>query len=112
MWIGTNLLDGVYAEYAVRLVTKQTLNCVKLLLYYIHVSIFQAQFIQSSIISSYQLARIVPYLRSRTRSAGKTKQCGNGRQRYKLNVSQKWSSVIEAHNLILVPHVLSQNLLK
>ena len=45
---------------AVRLVTKQTLNYVKLLLYYIQVSIFQAQFIQSSIISSYQLARIVP----------------------------------------------------
>ena len=37
MWIGINLLDGVYA---VRLVTKQTLDYVKFILYYIHGSIY------------------------------------------------------------------------
>ena len=52
-----------------------------------------------AVISSLGSCRL-NYLCSRTRSAGKTKQCGNGRQRYKLNVSRKWSSAIEAHNLI------------
>ena len=32
--------------------------------------------------------------------AGATNQRGNGRQKYNLNVSRKWSSVIQAHNLI------------
>ena len=53
-----------------------------------------------AVISSLRSCRL-NYLCSRTRSADKTKQCGNGRQRYKLNISRKWSSAIYAIELEL-----------
>ena len=45
-------------------------------------------------------SKVEKYAKSIIISARAQVQHGNGRQRYKLNVSRKWSSVMEAHNLI------------